>query len=206
MGLPLTILIHLAVGGFLAMQSYYGVTFILATGPMVITGLIRNLSPLLAGLILVGMIGTRSTAELAREGFQISPAYLTATRVWAAMIAGPILGLAGTVTGSLAGAGVAHRWLGVSVQVYFEFGWEMVWFRDVVGLLAKGMLFGGATALIAALEGLRLTEDQRPLERVCFRACLISMVVLLFLNTSWFLLIYRAGAPFGPTVLPPPDA
>ncbi|ADV61605.1 protein of unknown function DUF140 [Isosphaera pallida ATCC 43644] len=206
MGLPLTVLVHVSLGGFLAMQSYYGATFILATGPVVLTGLIRNLSPVMAGLILVGMVGTRCTAELARQGFRISPAYLTAARFWAAVIAGPILGLAGTLTGSLAGAAVAYRWLGVSVQGYFEFGWEMVWFRDVVGLLVKGMLFGGATVLIAALEGLRITEEQPPLERICFRACLISVVALIFLNTSWFLLIYRGGAPFGPTVLPPPSA
>lgn len=203
MGLPLCILIHVALGGFLAMQAYYGATFVLAAGPVVIIGLFRNIAPLLVGLILAGLLCSRVTGSLAKEEWGPSPGWVAFTRMAAAMIAGPVLTLAGSVAGIAFGAFVSRRYLGVQYSDFFEHGWGMIWLRDVLGIPGKGMLFGGIAALFASLEGLRLDTDE-PTSARCYRACLGATFALLFLNTSWFLLVYKAGPAFGPTVLTPP--
>ena len=67
-GLPLVGLAHVGMGSFLAMQAYFGATFVEATGPVVGVGLIRNMAPLLTGLVLAAMQATRTIAELKGRG------------------------------------------------------------------------------------------------------------------------------------------
>jgi phospholipid/cholesterol/gamma-HCH transport system permease protein len=45
MGLPSVALVHVGMGSFLAMQAYFGATFVDGIGPVVGVGLIRNLAP-----------------------------------------------------------------------------------------------------------------------------------------------------------------
>ena len=86
---------------------------------------------------------------------------------------------------------------------------EMLWVRDIVGLVVKGAAFGFVAALLACHEGLsRPAEADRPadLEAIgsaaCRAACLAGLAILVF-NGGWFLLVYHAGPAFGPTVLTP---
>src|SRR3954469_7225369 len=65
-GLPLVGLVHVGLGSFLAMQAYYGATFVEAVGPVVGSGLVRNLAPLLTGLTMAGLFAGRLTTELRR--------------------------------------------------------------------------------------------------------------------------------------------
>src|SRR3954466_11096657 len=64
MGLPLVGLVHVGLGSFLAMQAYFGATFVDAAGPVVGVGLFRNVAPLITGLILAGLLAARLTPEL----------------------------------------------------------------------------------------------------------------------------------------------
>src|SRR4051794_1224704 len=64
MGLPLVGLMHVGLGSFLAMQAYFGATFVVGAGPVVGVGLFRNVAPLVTGLILAGLLAARLTPEL----------------------------------------------------------------------------------------------------------------------------------------------
>ena len=48
MGLPLVAVVHVGMGAFLAMQAYFGATFVDGIGPVVGVGLVRNLAPMLS--------------------------------------------------------------------------------------------------------------------------------------------------------------
>jgi phospholipid/cholesterol/gamma-HCH transport system permease protein len=209
MALPIVALVHVAMGSFLSMQAYFGATFIDGIGPVVGVGLVRNLAPLQTGFILAGLYSARFVAELrGRDCPEGDPARLVASRVLAAAIAGPVLAAWGAAIGVLIGWVVAWTIMGVTVPAFFDMFFEMLWVRDIVGLALKGSLFAGLAALIACHEALRPTgEAGRETDAACLAACraaTLSIVVMLVINSGWFLLFYHGGPAFGPTVLTPP--
>jgi phospholipid/cholesterol/gamma-HCH transport system permease protein len=231
MGVPLVGLAHVGLGSFLAMQAYYGATFVEGVGPVVGTGLLRNLAPLVSGLTLTGILAARFTTELRgshaaldQDPRQLSdrptvrititapqppaapdPARLVAVRVLAAILMGPPLALWGCFVGIGVGAIVANAKLNVPFAIFYSKFIEMVWPRDAVGLVVKSAAFAAVAALFACHEGLRRRDDDgRAWANAPFRAACLAAVLILVLNNTWFTLAYLAGPAFGPTVLTPP--
>lgn len=226
MGTPLVGLVHVGLGSFLSMQAYFGGTFVDGTGAVVGVGLIRNLASLMTGMILAGLIAARTTPELrksASRGFGDAPrahadrwaaavaapdpGRLAAVRLTAALLAGPILSLWGVLVGTVVGWQVAQTVLGVSTHDFFTMFIDMLWTRDVAGLLLKGMINAFAASLFACHEGFRgpsasTAPDLVP-SAVCRAVCLAS-VAMLVVNSGWFLIFYHSGSAFGPTLLAPP--
>jgi phospholipid/cholesterol/gamma-HCH transport system permease protein len=106
--------------------------------------------------------------------------------------------------------------MGVSSETFFMMMLKMMWFRDVLGLICKGLLFGALPAVICAYEGLgpgalaaepdeaRQLGSAPRLTIPVFRATCVSCVAILILNSSWFMLVYHAVPFYGPTLLAPP--
>ena len=65
-GFPVIGLLHIAIGSFLAMQAYYGSTFIDGTGAVVGVGLLRNIGGLMTGMAFSGILAARVIPELHR--------------------------------------------------------------------------------------------------------------------------------------------
>jgi phospholipid/cholesterol/gamma-HCH transport system permease protein len=231
-GMVLVALVHIGMGSFLALQAYYGGTFVDGTGAVVGVGFIRNVAPMMAGLTMAGLVGVRITATLrarpwatldvdplwvpdrdAPPGRPVEPLYtpdrarLAAVRMIAATVAGPIMGFWGAVVGTVIGWQVAKAILGVSTHGFFSMMWEMLWFRDVTGLIIKGLLYGLIPALIACHEGLRGRGEPETnpdvVATAAFRAVCLGALAILVVNSGWFLLLYHAGPAFGPTLLAP---
>ena len=224
-GLPMVALSHIGLGSFLTMQSYYGATFAEGTGAVVGVGLIRNITALMTGLTMAGLLAALVTPELraggrrefedASRAFDLDgsgsepesdPGRSAAIRIGAGLVAGPILALWGVLVGTLVGWRVAAKLVGVSSDVFFTMFLEMIWVRDLWGLVLKGMIFGLLAALFACHEGLRPSQGRGPSATsiaACRAACLAG-VAILAVNSSWFLLFYHAGPAFGPTLLAPP--
>jgi phospholipid/cholesterol/gamma-HCH transport system permease protein len=232
MGLPLVALVHFGMGSFMALQAYFGGTFVDGTGAVVGVGLIRNVAPLMAGLTMTGLIAVRFTSELrgrSRIGLDDDPLWLAdrdatpehpspprratepgrlaAARIGAALIAGPITAMWGAAVGTVVGWQVAKTMLGVSTHGFFSMFWEMLWLRDVIGMVVKGALYSSLAALCACHEGLRGPAERDPdpeaVAMAVFRAVCLAAVAILVVNSGWFLLIYHAGPAFGPTLLAP---
>ena len=224
-GLPLVALVHIGMGSFLSMQAYFGATFEVGVGPVVGVGLIRNGAPLLSGFILAGLMAARGTVELRtrpraeldadpswipdrdvalglaeddRDG--PSPGRLMLPRLLAAMLAGPTLATWGALVGTTVGYRIANALLGIPISVLLGTFAEMLWMRDAVGLVVKGMAFGAIAATVACFEGTR--DDSSTVPVAAVRACCLAMAGILVFNLCWFLFVYLAGPPFGPTVLP----
>ena len=90
-----------------------------------------------------------------RSESEPDPGRSTAIRIGAGLVAGPILSIWGVVIGTLVGWRVAAKLVGVSSDVFFSMFMEMIWVRDLWGLVLKGMIFGLLAALFACHEGLR---------------------------------------------------
>ncbi len=229
-GLPLVGLIHIGLGSFLAMQAYFGATFTEASGAVVGLGLIRNVAPMLTGFTLAGLLSVRIAAELGggiRPGLDDDPtlvpdrlvrlgrepdqrvtpdpARVVLVRVASAMLAGPILTLWGAAIGTGIGCLIARAMLAVSPGIYFGMILQMIQFRDAVGLILKGLIYPGVACLLACHEALR-AGSRREVDRKAppaFRAMVLSVLAILFVNFTWFNLAYLSGHPFGPSVVAP---
>jgi phospholipid/cholesterol/gamma-HCH transport system permease protein len=215
MGIPLVGLVHVGIGSFLSMQAYFGGTFVDGTGAVVGVGLMRNVAALMSGMTFAGLLAARTTPDLRQRATRgaaeqpepeptqrQSPGRLTAVRVASAVVAGPVLALWAATVGTVVGWQVAQTILGVSTNAFFYMFFEMLWVRDVVGLLVKAVAFAGFAALFACHEGLRRSEGPVP-TAACRAACLATAAILV-VNSGWFLLFYHAGPAFGPTLLAPP--
>ncbi len=230
MGLPLVGLVHVGLGSFLSMQAYFGGTFVDGTGAVVGVGLIRNVA---AADDRAGPgrpdrgedhrrsceDGRGSASTPSRAG---SPTAPTATRRRRPR--------PGPTRPAWPPSGSSRRWspgrcsalgdrrrhgrrlagraelLGVSTHAFFPMFSDMLWFRDVVGVVVKGTAFALFAALFACHEGLRGPAGPDPASvpaAACRAACLAALAILV-LNSGWFLLVYHAGPAFGPTLLAPP--
>jgi phospholipid/cholesterol/gamma-HCH transport system permease protein len=136
--------------------------------------------------------------------------------VVARLIAGGLCGFAMSVwasaVGILVGWRLASALIGVSTHVFFSMLFDMLWVRDVLGLLIKGSAFGLVAAWLACQEGLRLKDEPSEFDRLvststaAWRSASFSMLAILLISGAWFLLLYHAGLPFGPTLLKPPNS
>ena len=146
---------------------------------------------------------------------------LVAPRVAAAAVACVLLSLWGITVGTLVGWQASQSMMGLSTEMFFMMMLKMMWFRDVMGLVAKGVLFGALSAAICCFEGLchhAIEKDGDDAEHgpypthglappwsvPIFRAACLSMVAILIMNSSWFMLVYHAVPFYGPTLLPQP--
>jgi phospholipid/cholesterol/gamma-HCH transport system permease protein len=229
LGIPLVGLVHMAMGSFLALQAYYGSTFIDGTGAVVGVGLLRNLGGMMSGMILAAMLATRMIPELRRlhgalaeepEGPLPVSVRLAAPRIAAAAIACPLLALWGVAVGTLVGWQAAMSMMGLTSEQFFMMMLKMMWFRDIVGLVIKGLLFGLLPAAICCHEALRAgfreedlapggagahADAGAPLATPVFRATCLGIVSILIVNMSWFMLVYHAVPFYGPTLLKTPS-
>jgi phospholipid/cholesterol/gamma-HCH transport system permease protein len=250
LGFPLVGLVHIAMGSFLSLQAYYGSTFVDGTGAVVGVGLLRNLGGLMTGLIFAGLMAARMIPELrihARRGMAgarrdseadrdashqpstLSPSgvfnargRLAAPRIAAAAVACLFLSQWGIAVGTFVGWQASQSMMGLPTETFFMMLVKMMWFRDVVGLIVKGLIFGALPAAICCYEGLGpgAFEDvpadagfspahpghgvAPPFANPVFRATCLSFVAILIANSSWFILVYHAVPFYGPTLLAPP--
>jgi phospholipid/cholesterol/gamma-HCH transport system permease protein len=253
MGIPMVALVHVAIGSFLALQAYYGSTFVDGTGAVVGVGLLRNLGGIMSGMTFSGILAARMIPELralnrrfsndetamvdrpsgsrgaSREAADASDgetihadlASVIAPRVTAAAIACILLTMWGITVGIVVGWKASESLMGLSTEMFFMMMLKMMWFRDVLGLVVKGILFGALPAAICCFEGLnhRACGDgghardagpqlshalALPSSVPVFRAACLSMVAILVMNSSWFMLVYHAVPFYGPTLLPQP--
>jgi len=144
---------------------------------------------------------------------------LAGPRIAAAAVACTLLSQWGVAVGTLVGWQASQSMMGLSTDMFFLMMGKMMWLRDVVSLMIKGLLYGGLPGAICCYEGLRpeeppgggwLTAPLHPsqgmapsLTIVVFRAAFLSFVAILIVNASWFILVYHAVPFYGPTLLPP---
>jgi phospholipid/cholesterol/gamma-HCH transport system permease protein len=152
----------------------------------------------------------------------IAPAPMAAPRIAAAGFACLLLSQWGVTVGTIVGWLASQSLMGISTETFFMMMLKMMWFRDVTGLVAKGIMFGALSGAICCYEGLGagLLDDgpggagsgsadpahgaAPPWTMPVFRAVCLSCLGILILNSSWFMLVYHAVPFYGPTLLAPP--
>ncbi len=101
-----------------------------------------------------GHIRARALDLAAAGTLGISPCRLAAPRLAAAAIGSLLLSQWGIAVGTFVGWQASQSMMGLSTETFFMMLLKMMWFRDVVGLVVKGLFFGLVPAAICCYEGL----------------------------------------------------
>ncbi|MGN6668330.1 MAG: lipid asymmetry maintenance ABC transporter permease subunit MlaE [Trinickia sp.] len=158
----------LFVGFVLGLQGYYTLNRYgseQALGLLVALSLVRELGPVVTALLFAGRAGTSLTAEIglmkageqltALEMMAVDPiATVLAPRMWAGIIAMPLLAAFFSAVGVLGGYVVGVLLIGVDAGAFWSQmqGGVDVW-RDVGNGVVKSIVFGFAVTFIALYQG-----------------------------------------------------
>jgi phospholipid/cholesterol/gamma-HCH transport system permease protein len=165
--LPVVSLTAVFSGMVIALQSYAGFSrygAATAIPNIVLISVVRELAPVLAGLMVAGRVGAAMAAELGtmRVTDQIDALttlstdpikYLVVPRLLAGTLALPLLVLVADVLGVMGGWLVGTAKLGFNSHTYLFNTLDFLHTMDVVVSLAKASVFGFLVALMGCYHG-----------------------------------------------------
>jgi len=165
--LPVVAMTAIFSGMVIALQSYtgfarYGATSAVAN--IVLISVVRELAPVLAGLMVAGRVGAAMAAELgtmrvtdqidALRTLSTDPMkYLIAPRLLAGLLALPLLVLVADILGVMGGFIVATAKLGFSAHSYLTNSINFLQWNDVSLSLVKAAVFGLLVSLMGCYHG-----------------------------------------------------
>ncbi|WP_424986123.1 MlaE family ABC transporter permease [Microbulbifer sp. S227A] len=169
MSLPVVGLTAIFTGGALALQIYSGGARFNAEAvvPQIVAiGMVRELGPVLVGLMIAARVTSSIAAEIAtmKVTEQIDALvtlstnpmkYLVAPRVLAALITVPLLVAVGDIIGIGGGYVVAVKNLGFNSAAYLQNTVDFLEARDVISSLVKGAAFGVIASLMGCYFGMQ---------------------------------------------------
>lgn len=194
--LPVVGLTALFTGGALALQIYAGGARFSAESvvPQIVAiGMVRELGPVLGGLMVAGRVSASIAAELGtmRVTEQIDALttlstnpfkYLVAPRVLAATIAMPILAFIGDIIGIMGGFLVGTQRLDFNAGTYINNTVDFLETGDVTSGLIKAAVFGFIIALMGCYQGYHSGRGAQGVGRATTNAVVTASILILASN------------------------
>ena len=203
--LGIVLLTGFFTGMVLALQSAvqlkaFGATIYI--GRLVSASMIRELGPVLAGLMVAGRVGSGIAAQLGsmRVTEQIDALNTLGTdpikklvtpRVLAALVMLPVLTIINDFVGIVGGNIIATLMLGIPTGQYWRTVWEQIasdgfTFRiipnDFVQGIVKPFVFGGVIAITACFYGLNTTGGTEGVGQSTTRTVVLSSILILIVD------------------------
>jgi phospholipid/cholesterol/gamma-HCH transport system permease protein len=187
----------LAVGFVLALQMYYALVIYGAAeslGLIVNLSLVRELGPVVAGLLFAGRAGTSLTAEigLMKAGEQIAAMDLMAVdptqrilapRFIGGLISMPILAILFSAVGIVGAYVVAVLLIGIDAGNFWSVMQSRVdIIRDVGNGIVKSMVFGIICTFVALYQGYETDATPEGVAYATTRTVVISSLGILFMD------------------------
>ncbi|MDQ5880615.1 MAG: phospholipid/cholesterol/gamma-HCH transport system permease protein [Pseudomonadota bacterium] len=187
----------LFVGLVLGLQGYdtlqrYGSSE--ALGVLVALSLVRELGPVVAGLLFASRAGSAVTAEIglmkateqlkAMDMMAVNPlARVVAPRFWGGVISMPLLAALFSMMGVFGGYLIGVVFIGVDEGAFWSQMQSSVDFReDVLNGIIKSFVFGIAVSLIAVFEGYDSIPTAEGVSRAITRTVVTSALAILALD------------------------
>lgn len=194
--LPVVGMTAFFTGAALALQIYIGGARFNAESvvpSIVAIGMLRELGPVLGGLMVAGRVSSSIAAELgtmrvteqidALTTLSTNPLkYLVAPRLLAATLAMPALALIGDVIGILGGYMVGTARLGFNGATYIRNTWDFITFDDVYSGLVKAAVFGFIIALMGCYQGYNSGRGAQGVGRATTNAVVSASILILAAN------------------------
>ncbi|MEM1388998.1 MAG: ABC transporter permease [Pseudomonadota bacterium] len=194
--LPVVGLTTLFTGGALALQIYAGGARFNAEAvvPQIVAiGMVRELGPVLTGLMVAGRVAAAIAAEIgtmkvteqidALVTLSTNPMkYLTLPRVVAATLALPLLAAVGNTIGIMGGYLVAVNALDFNAATYIRNTVDFLQASDVISGLVKAAVFGFIVATMGCYHGMRSGRGAQGVGRATTDAVVSASVLILAAN------------------------
>lgn len=207
--LPVILITGTFVGLVLAVQSYdqlRAAGFENRMGVLVTLSLVKELGPVLAGVMVAGRVGGALTAELGtmRVTEQISALSVMGTdpirqlvvpRFLACLLLTPLLTFFCDVCGSLSGWFIAVVLKEIPSSSYWYYIADAVETWDILVGFVKSIVFGGAIALIACYKGFHCRTGAEGVGRACTESFVASFITILV--TDFFIGTMFSGLYLG---------
>src|SRR5438128_1194573 len=196
----------LFVGMVLALQGYdtlqrFGASESL--GVLVALSLVRELGPVVAGLLFASRAGSAITAEIglikateqlsAMEMMAVDPvARVVAPRFWGGVISMPLLAALFSTLGIYGGYLVGVKLIGIDPGAFWgQMQAAVDWRRDVVNGVIKSLVFGVAVSLIAVFEGYDSKPTAEGVSSATTRTVVTSALAILALDFVLTVFMFR---------------
>ncbi len=204
--LPVVGLTTLFTGGALALQIYAGGARFNAESVVpgiVAIGMVRELGPVLAGLMVAGRVGASIAAEIgtmkvteqidALTTLSTHPMkYLVVPRLLAATIAMPLLVLIGNIIGILGGFLVGTLRLDFNAAAYINNTVDFMEAGDVTSGLIKAAVFGFIVALMGTYSGFHSGRGAQGVGQATTNAVVSASILILASNYLLTELLFSA--------------
>jgi len=176
-----------------------------AVGPVVAIAMLRELAPVLTGLMVAGRVGAAIAAELgtmkvteqldALRSMGTSPTdYLAAPRFCALVLGLPMLTAEAMACGIGAGFLVAVHMLNIDPAYYWYNMLKFTAVKDVMAGLIKSVFFAVFIALIACHKGFNAEEGAEGVGRATTQAVVVSSLTILIAN-FFIAVVFNAIVP-----------
>lgn len=193
---PVILITGLFVGMVLAVQSieqFQAAGLTERMGVIVSLSVVRELGPVLAGVMLAGRVGGALTAELgtmnvteqidALRSMGSDPIrVLTVPRFLACLVLTPVLTLYCDVMGVYGGWLICVPIFNVSEHDFWGFTEAAVSTWDVFSGLFKSVFFGATIGLISTYKGFHCRQGAQGVGQACTEAFVASFIVILVLD------------------------
>jgi phospholipid/cholesterol/gamma-HCH transport system permease protein len=194
------------VGVVLGLQGYdtllrYGSTE--ALGTLVSLSLVRELGPVVAGLLFASRAGSAITAEIglmkateqlaAMEMMAINPiARVVAPRFWAGVLSMPLLAALFSAFGVLGGYLIGVQMMGVDSGTFWSQMQANVDFReDIINGVIKSVVFGVVISWVAVFEGFDADPTAEGVSGATTRTVVTSSLAILAADVILTALMFR---------------
>ena len=202
--IPIVLLTAAFAGMVLALQGYYTLRQYGSEGALgsaVALSLIREMGPVLTGIMVSARAGSAVTAEIgimriteqldALDTMAVNPMqYVVMPKLLAGLIAVPLLTAMFDVMGILGGYLVGVVLLGISSGSYFSSMVQSVVPLDINGGLVKSVIFGITVILVACYKGYHTEHGAEGVSKATNQTVVLSAVLVLgwdYLLTSFFM-------------------
>jgi phospholipid/cholesterol/gamma-HCH transport system permease protein len=196
LSLPVVGLTALFTGGALALQIYAGGARFNAESvvpSIVAIGMVRELGPVLGGLMVAGRVAASIAAEIgtmkvteqidALVTLSTHPMkYLTVPRVVAAVLTLPVLVAIGDIIGIMGGFLVGVTRLDFNASAYMTNTIDFLETSDVVSGLVKAAVFGFIVAVMGCYHGMNSGRGAQGVGRATTNAVVSASILILASN------------------------
>lgn len=194
--LPVVGLTTIFTGGALALQIFAGGARFSAEAvvPQIVAiGMVRELGPVLVGLMIAARVTSSIAAEIAtmKVTEQIDALvtlsthpmkYLTLPRVLAATLVMPLLVAIGDTIGIMGGYFVGTGRLGFNAATYMSNTIDFLEWLDILSSLVKGAVFGFIAALMGCFYGMTSGRGAQGVGRATKQAVVAASILILAAN------------------------
>jgi phospholipid/cholesterol/gamma-HCH transport system permease protein len=205
--LSIVVLSGSCTGLALALQSYsalhqLGVEYFVSL--VISKGMIRELSPVLTGLMITGRCGSAIAAEIATmqiteqidalKTLCINPfRYLVVPRIVAATVAVPLASLFSMICGIGAGYLLSIFVLNINAEQYVAIMHTHIEVADLVGGLLKALFFGLIIGLVGTYKGYYASGGARGVGKATTQSVVAASICIMVANYYLSLLLFQAG-------------